>query len=281
MSTPLSTTETAMDTSPSPASEESVPPSPPASAENMPSASASYAEVTQELFPSAPSAEASRKRAPPSPGKERPAAKKSTSPPSATPSPLPQRPDNPFLNCFMKAINKSGPNRVRLMTKVNGDVFYNWRALHFQHTYGNIADVDPRATIMRQRNTREQECWRELHGTVRKDAFADLLRYCDNLRKEHPKLFDQLFNFMFSFSFFVLLMAVSLVTINVNGIAEALKRAKVFHSLLSSHFDIFLLQETHLSSASQGKEWEREWGGTAAWSPGSNRSAGVAVLFQP
>ena len=47
---------------------------------------------------------------------------------------------------------------------------------------------------------------------------------------------------------FVLLMAVSLATINVNGIAEAPKRAKVFHSLLSSNFDIFLLQETQLSS---------------------------------
>ena len=80
---------------------------------------------------------------------------------------------------------------------------------------------------------------------------------------------------------FLLLMAVSLATINVNGIAEASKRAKVFHSLLSSNFDIFLLQETHLSSASQGKEWEREWGGAAAWAPGSNRSAGVAVLFHP
>ena len=41
-------------------------------------------------------------------------------------------------------------------------------------------------------------------------------------------------------------MAVSLATINVNGIAEAPKWAKVFHSLLSSHSDIFLLQETHL-----------------------------------
>ena len=76
-------------------------------------------------------------------------------------------------------------------------------------------------------------------------------------------------------------MALSLATINVNGIAEAPKRAKVFHSLLSSKFDIFLLQDTHLSSDVQGKEWEREWWSEAAWSPGSNRSAGVAVLFHP
>ena len=80
---------------------------------------------------------------------------------------------------------------------------------------------------------------------------------------------------------FVLLMAVSLATINVNGIAEAPKWAKVFHSLLSSNFDIFLLQETHLSSDVQGKEWEKKWGDEVSWSPGSNRSAGVAVLVHP
>ena len=56
-------------------------------------------------------------------------------------------------------------------------------------------------------------------------------------------------------------MAVSLATIDVNGMAEAPKWAKVFQSLLMSNFDIFLLQEIHLSSESQGKEWEREWGG--------------------
>ena len=87
-----------------------------------------------------------------------------------------------------------------------------------------------------------------------------------------------MFALLDSFIFiFILLMAVSLATINVNDIAEAPKRAKVFHSLLSSNFDIFLLQETHLSSDVIGKEWEVE----AAWSPGSNRSAGVAVLFHP
>ena len=41
---------------------------------------------------------------------------------------------------------------------------------------------------------------------------------------------------MFSFSFFVLLMAVSLATINVNGIAEAPKRAKVFQVIMIFFF---------------------------------------------
>ena len=45
--------------------------------------------------------------------------------------------------------------------------------------------------------------------------------------------------------------------------------------------DLFLLQETHLADHSQGKTSEKEWGGQCAWSPGSNRSAGVAVLIHP
>ena len=76
-------------------------------------------------------------------------------------------------------------------------------------------------------------------------------------------------------------MAVSLATINVNGVAEHHKRAKVFEALRMSRFDIFLLQETRLSDDVQGKAWEREWGGQAEWSPSSNRSAGVAVLIHP
>ena len=49
---------------------------------------------------------------------------------SPTP-PLPQRPENPFLACFIKALTKSGSSRTRLMTKVTGEVYYNFRALHF------------------------------------------------------------------------------------------------------------------------------------------------------
>ena len=94
--------------------------------------SASYAEaanVTQEVFTASPT-EPSRKHAPLSPAKgERPAAKKSTQPSPAPP--LPQRPKNPFLACFMKALTKSGSSRTRVMTKVAGEVYYNFRALHF------------------------------------------------------------------------------------------------------------------------------------------------------
>ena len=79
-------------------------------------------------------------------------------------------------------------------------------------------------------------------------------------------------------------MAVSLASINVNGAAERHKRLKVFGCLRAMPVDVFLLQETHLADHSQGKTWEKDWGGQCAWSPGSNRSAGVAgvaVLVHP
>ena len=50
----------------------------------------------------------------------------------------------------MKALNKSGSSRTLLMAKVNGDVFYNFRALHFQHTYGNLKEMEANTAIMRQ-----------------------------------------------------------------------------------------------------------------------------------
>jgi len=74
---------------------------------------------------------------------------------------------------------------------------------------------------------------------------------------------------------------VSICTINVNGIAKLPKREKVFKYLLNKHFDIYLLQETHLPDVTQGKLSETQWGGRALWSPGTNRSAGVGLLLHP
>ena len=76
------------------------------------------------------------------------------------------------------------------------------------------------------------------------------------------------------------IMAVAICTLNVNGIAEHHKRLKVFKHLLDQHFDIYLLQETHLSDVTQGEQWEKEWGGRALWSPVTNRSAGVGFSIR-
>ena len=67
-------------------------------------------------------------------------------------------------------------------------------------------------------------------------------------------------------SFLLFIMGVSICTINVNGIAELPKCEKVFRYLLDNHFDIYLLQETHLPDVKQGKLWENQWGSPALWS---------------
>ena len=51
--------------------------------------------------------------------------------------------------------------------------------------------------------------------------------------------------------------------------------------LLDQHFDIYLLQETHLPDVTQGKLWETQWGGQTHWAAGTNRSAGVGLLLHP
>ena len=62
-------------------------------------------------------------------------------------------------------------------------------------------------------------------------------------------------------------MAVSLTSINVNGATERHKRLRVFECLRSMSSDLFLLQETHLADFTQGKAWEKEWGGVSARGP--------------
>ena len=42
-------------------------------------------------------------------------------------------------------------------------------------------------------------------------------------------------------------MALTIATLNVNGIAESPKRTKVFEFLKTRNINIYLLQETHLS----------------------------------
>ena len=67
---------------------------------------------------------------------------------------------------------------------------------------------------------------------------------------------------MFLFHVFIfVLMALSICSINVNGIKEKHKHSQVFSSLRAENCDIYLLQETHVQSVQEGKLWERDWGG--------------------
>lgn len=68
------------------------------------------------------------------------------------------------------------------------------------------------------------------------------------------------------------------VSLNVNGIANAVKRKIIFNNLRDQKADIYLIQETH-SSEDQSRLWTNEWGGKAFYSHGSSGSRGVAILF--
>lgn len=72
--------------------------------------------------------------------------------------------------------------------------------------------------------------------------------------------------------------ALKIVSLNVNGIANSIKRKIVFNKLKAQKADIYLLQESHSSSSTE-KLWTSEWGGDAFFSHGSPNSKGVAILF--
>ena len=97
---------------------------------------ASYAAVTQTLFPDSGTPSISRKRAPPSPAKEdKPASKKQPA----------QVTESPFVRQFTRAMQKSGAERSKLIKAMSGSDFYLSRALFLEHTHGNYSDMGSRA----------------------------------------------------------------------------------------------------------------------------------------
>ena len=74
-------------------------------------------------------------------------------------------------------------------------------------------------------------------------------------------------------------MALKLITLNVNGLADVQKRTLIYGYLKLLKADIYLLQETHNSTEVDENQWAREWGGPAVWSRGTRRSRGTALFF--
>ena len=70
-------------------------------------------------------------------------------------------------------------------------------------------------------------------------------------------------------------------SINISGLKDDKKRAAVFSWLRSLNLDVIFLQETHCHMRNDDKTWSREWGAQCFWSKGTNRSRGVAILFNP
>ena len=83
--------------------------------------------------------------------------------------------------------------------------------------------------------------------------------------------------------FFSLIMALSILTLNCNGIRDQSKRAGLVQWLRSLPVgaDIVCLQETHCLSSAECSSWFLSSGFSAVISLGSSHSCGCIVLFRP
>ena len=161
-------------------------------AEDTPSPPRSYASVSastpavspsmvsRDLFDATPQ---SRKRPSASPEKaDKPEAKQ-----RAVEAEHPK--ENPALKLFITALKQAGPDRTKLMNAIPGSKYYRFRALYLQHKHGNFADLELRSAARRGLSERETDAWTELHGTISQDAFAELIRICEELGRANPGLF--------------------------------------------------------------------------------------------
>ena len=76
-------------------------------------------------------------------------------------------------------------------------------------------------------------------------------------------------------------MPLKLVTINVRGLSSSKKADVILHELERLPYDLFLLQETHVSCKERADGIAKKWRGNCFWSFGVGRSAGVAIFVSP
>ena len=69
-----------------------------------------------------------------------------------------------------------------------------------------------------------------------------------------------------------------LISMNVCGLNEKIKRTKVFRFLRSKEIDVACIQETHLTK-SKHRIIKNEWNGKVVYNDGESNSRGVAVFF--
>ena len=70
-----------------------------------------------------------------------------------------------------------------------------------------------------------------------------------------------------------------LISLNVRGISNFMKRRTIFTWCRKKKGDIIFLQETH-STKEIETQWKSEWGGKVFFAHGSHDSKGVAVLIK-
>ena len=76
------------------------------------------------------------------------------------------------------------------------------------------------------------------------------------------------------------MMSLNILTVNVRGLRNRVKRGGVFSHLACLDFDLCLLQEVHLRDGEDCKRFSKEWSrGEARWGMGGVHSTGVGVLF--
>ena len=76
-------------------------------------------------------------------------------------------------------------------------------------------------------------------------------------------------------------MSLRILSLNVRGLATPAKRYTILRELERSNYDLFLLQETHVSTRSLADEIAHFWPGQCFWSFGRGKSAGVALFVSP
>ena len=86
---------------------------------------------------------------------------------------------------------------------------------------------------------------------------------------------------MFFYSFFTLLMALMVISVNVNGLRDEHRRLGFLQWLSHLSASVVCLQETHAVSFADLQSWFSRFGFLCAGSFGSVHSCGVAVLYRP
>ena len=71
------------------------------------------------------------------------------------------------------------------------------------------------------------------------------------------------------------------VSLNVNGLRDPNKRLSFLQWLSHSATDFVCLQEVHAVSCAECQRWFSSFGYLVVSSPGSSRSGGTALLYQP
>ena len=70
------------------------------------------------------------------------------------------------------------------------------------------------------------------------------------------------------------------LSLNVRGIRDQIKRRSIFSYLKDQKANIYFLQETYSERADENI-WRKEWGGELFFSHGTKHSKGVCILINP